>query len=142
MTAQHAPWHPVLLGLLVLAWILPACAGGRGDPSRGEELYRQETLGASDAPGCITCHSLEPGEVKVGPSHSDVGRRAAAIVNSSDYRGRAESAADYLRESILEPDAHVVEGFEPGVMYARFAEVLSEQQVADLVAFLLTQEGS
>lgn len=122
--------------------LLAACAGGpSGDPARGEELYLQESLGASEAPGCITCHSLTPSEVKVGPSHSDVARRAGQIIESPDYHGQAQTAAEYLRESILEPDAHVVEGFEPGVMYARFAEVLTDQQVDDLVAFLLTLRG-
>lgn len=124
--------------MLLLSLLLAACAGQAGDPVEGRRIYSMETLGSRQAPGCITCHSLEPGEVKVGPSHAEVGGRAEALLLSDDYSGQAESAAEYLRESILEPNVHVVEGFEPGVMYQKYEEVLTEDQVKDLVAFLLT----
>ena len=45
---------------------------------------------------------------------------------------------DYLRESILNPDTYTTEGFSAGVMPAALADELSDQQVADLVAYLLT----
>jgi len=48
------------------------------------------------------------------------------------------SAEGYLRESIINPDAHVLEGFFPGIMYQEFGEDLSEQEINDLVAFMLT----
>jgi mono/diheme cytochrome c family protein len=38
----------------------------------------------------------------------------------------------------METNAYVVEGFPEGVMPAAFADVLSEQQVDDLVAYMLT----
>lgn len=118
--------------------LLAACGGPSGDPERGEELYRQQELGGGAAPGCISCHSLDPGEVKVGPSHATVGARAEEIVADPAYQGQATTAAGYLRESILEPNAHVVQGFDASVMYRRYEEVLSDQQVDDLVAFLMT----
>lgn len=120
----------------MFALLLAACGGG--DPARGRELYEQETIGARAAPGCVTCHSRTPGEVIVGPSHAGVAERAEAIVNSPEYTGSANNAADYLRESILTPNAHVVDGFQPSIMYASFAEVLDEGQVDDLVAYLLS----
>jgi hypothetical protein len=51
------------------------------------------------------------------------------------------SAAEYLRESIVEPDAYVVEGFQPGTMTGDFDTVLTEQEIDDLVAYLLTLQG-
>lgn len=122
-----------------VALLIVSCGGPSGDPQRGEELYRQEKLGGGAAPGCISCHSLEPGEVKVGPSHAEVGARAERVIDDPNYNGDATSAQEYLRESVIEPNAHVAEGFEPGVMFQDYAEVLTEQQVEDLVAFLLTQ---
>ncbi len=130
--------------VLVLAVMLAACGGGGGDEAasdgggspvgdaaRGEELYNQQVIGSASAPGCITCHSLEEGVVLVGPSHAGVGARAATYVEGM-------SAEEYLRESIVDPDAHIVEGFTEGVMYQNYATELQARDINDLVAYLLT----
>jgi len=128
--------------LLLLSIWLAACGGGGsaepetsgdvvGDAARGEMLYKQTTIGAASAPGCVTCHSLEPGVVLVGPSHVGVATRAETAV-------AGESAADYLRKSIVDPNAHISDGFTSGVMYQNYATDLSEQEISDLVAYLLT----
>ncbi|HSM72804.1 MAG TPA: c-type cytochrome [Anaerolineales bacterium] len=97
----------------------------------GEVLFKKMTIGST--PGCVTCHSLQPGVRLVGPSLAD-----AATVAASAVEGM--SAEDFLRQSIVEPNAHVTEGFMPGLMFQNYGETLSEQQINDLVAFLLTQE--
>jgi hypothetical protein len=48
------------------------------------------------------------------------------------------SATDYLWESIVDPGAFVVEGYRDS-MPKSFALLLSEEDIASLVAFLLTQ---
>lgn len=110
-----------------------ATATAIGDPARGEELFQQNILGNSTA-GCITCHSLEPGVTIVGPPQNDVGFRASQRVSGM-------SAEEYLRESIVEPDAYVVEGFTAGTMTGDFDAVLTEEEINDLVAYLLTLRG-
>jgi len=62
------------------------------------------------------------------------------VIQQSNYTGSAATAEGYLRESILEPDAFVEAGFAPGVMYQAYSQTLTEGQLADLVAFLLTLE--
>jgi mono/diheme cytochrome c family protein len=132
----------LLLILIVLALLVGACGGGGGDegqeePSpaaggdaaRGEELFKQTLIGSQ--PGCVTCHSLEPDQVLVGPSMAGVADRAGSRVSG-------QSAESYLRESISRPDAYTVDGFAAGVMPAALADELSNQQVDDLVAYLLT----
>lgn len=133
----------VVVIVLALSLVLAACGGGGGEasetasggvvgnPDRGKRLYEQTTIGTASAPGCITCHSLEPDVVIVGPSHAGVGARAGTYVAGM-------SAEDYLHESIVSPDAHIVDGFTPGVMYQNFGAELNEQEIADLVAYLLT----
>ncbi|HEX9796791.1 MAG TPA: c-type cytochrome [Anaerolineales bacterium] len=118
--------------------MLAGCGGGQGDPLAGRALYHQETIGNRQAPGCVTCHLLVDGEVKVGPPHYGIAERAEARVRAQDYRGQANSAAEYLEESIRQPNAYVVEGYQPGVMYGQYEEVLTDKQIDDLVAFLLT----
>ncbi len=124
-----------------LAIALAGCGGvPKGDPARGEALYKQATLGAANAPGCPACHSLEPGEIIVGPSHAGVATRAAQVVGTANYSGEASTAEGYLRESIVDPDAYVEAGFAPGVMYQKYGEQLSERDIDDLVAFLMTRK--
>lgn len=124
--------------LLTLSLVLAACGGGGqqgaggGDAvARGKALYEKTVIGPKSAPGCITCHSLEPNQVIVGPSHAHIATVAETAVPGM-------SAAEYLRESIVNPDAHVTEGFPAGVMYQNYGKDLSEQEINDLVAFLLT----
>jgi hypothetical protein len=45
---------------------------------------------------------------------------------------------EYLRQSLVDPDAYLVEGYPPGAMLPDVADRLTEQQLDDLVAFLLT----
>jgi ferredoxin len=95
----------------------------------GRSLFFENTLGVNT--GCRVCHSLKEGVVIVGPSLDGVGTRAGSTVPGL-------SSAEYLHQSIVDPDAHIVDGFEPGVMLGSFEELLTEDQITDLVAFLLT----
>jgi hypothetical protein len=62
----------------------------------------------------------------------------ANIGAEAGSRVSGQSAADYLRSSIVEPQAYVVEGFSAGIMPATYVDVLTEQQINDLVAYLLS----
>jgi cytochrome c2 len=133
---------------VVFALVFAACGGGNGDSEKaapteesvsaasvagdaanGKELFNQTVVGSQ--PGCVTCHSLDPDGVLVGPS-------LAAVASRAGSRVAGKSAEEYLRESILNPDAFTVDGFPEGVMPGGLAGELSDQQTADLVAYLLT----
>jgi mono/diheme cytochrome c family protein len=94
-----------------------------GNAAGGESLFRGEAA-------CYACHSLEPGETGVGPSLAGLVSRAAA----DHTKATAEA---YILESIVNPDAHIVEGFNGGVMSPNYGQRLSPQQLADLTAFLM-----
>jgi mono/diheme cytochrome c family protein len=89
----------------------------------------QQTFSAS---GCVACHSLSAGVTLVGPSLADMGQTAPT--RRPDYSGEL-----YIYESIINPDAYVVPGFQGGVMPQTFKQILQPQQLADLVAFLESQ---
>lgn len=117
---------------LVLALVVVSCGGGEeGDGLSGEELFSQTVL--AEQAGCSTCHSLEPDDVIVGPSLATIGAEAGDRVEGL-------SAAEYIRQSILDPQAYVVEGFAAGTM-PTWDGVLSDAQVDALVDFLLAQTG-
>lgn len=135
----------LVLMMIALVFVLAACGGdsdsddaGSTDTaagpsvSNGEKLYNQTTIGAASAPGCVTCHSLEADVVLVGPSHNGVGTRAGQYVDGV-------SAEEYLHESIVDPDAHLVDGFTAGIMYQNYGSELDPSDIDDIVAFLMTQ---
>jgi cytochrome c551/c552 len=92
--------------------------------SSGEEIFVSA--------GCSACHSLNPGDVLVGPSLSGIGQRAGAVVPGM-------SAEEYIRASILDPGAYVVDGFSGSLMPGNYDQVLSAEQLETLVKFLLGQ---
>ena len=97
--------------------------------SDGEALFNQTVLGSG--PGCFACHSTDPERITVGPAIVNIGRLAAERVPG-------QGAEAYLRESILAPDAYVVDGYVPGVMYQLYADVLTEEQIDSLVNYMLS----
>jgi nitric oxide reductase subunit C len=107
------------------------------DPvTRGKAIFNG--IGA-----CASCHSVAPGAVLVGPSLAGVAERAGARIHASGYGGSAKTAPEYLRESILAPNAYVVDPryATPGglsLMPETYAQSLRPQQVSDLVAYLMT----
>lgn len=122
----------VVVAFLVAA--LAACGGDATDEgtAEGRELFESTVL--ETEAGCVTCHSRSPDEILVGPSLAGVATRAGTRVDGLD-------AEEYLTQSIRNPDAYVVEGFESGRMPS-WGELLTDREVAALVDYLLTLEGS
>ncbi|WP_129674276.1 c-type cytochrome [Candidatus Chloroploca sp. Khr17] len=107
-----------------------------GDAAAGAALFVALPSEAIAVGGinCITCHNIAPGSgTLVGPSLSGVGATAAS-------RQPDLSAAQYLRVSIINPNAYVVDGFAAGTMPAVYQQQqgLTSAQIEDLVAYMLT----
>ncbi len=108
-----------------------------GDPDRGRQIFENGGEKYADKPDdwCIHCHSLD-GSEGYGPSMQGISERAGDRVPEL-------SAAEYIRQSILEPDAYVVEDskyLSKNIAMGRFPGILlSEEELNDLIAFLLTQ---
>jgi cytochrome c553 len=97
-----------------------------GDPARGQEIFETgaDILGTP----CRRCHESE---VSDSPSLEGVAERATSRVPGM-------LAEDYLRESILDPSAYVVEGYDDH-MEKMYSLLLSDEDVNDIVAYLLTK---
>lgn len=104
-----------------------------GDPARGETLFFQEFETIQGSYACYTCHNVENELTKIGPGQYNIRDRAAERVPG-------QSAAQYIYISIVEPDDYIVPGFEGAAvaMPSNYDELLSDTQIYDLVAYLLT----
>lgn len=98
-------------------------AGGAGEgsmASTGQKLFQEL--------GCSTCHRSDT--QGRGPSLAGVHGKPVLLDN-----GASVVADDnYVRESILQPGAKVVAGFQP--IMPTFQGVLNEEQVLSLVAYI------
>ena len=93
-----------------------------GDAAAGTSILADQ--------GCGSCHTF--GQARstgtIGPNLDE------ALERDADRAGKP--LAEFVRESVVQPDSFIAPGFEPGVMPKTFGESLNEQQLADLVAFL------
>lgn len=130
----------LIIAILGVVSMLAACSGGAeidpqeiGDPEHGREIF--ENGGEIGLQECAGCHSLD------GIDKETARHKFPSLLGISERAGDRVpelSAVEYLRQSILDPSAYVVEGYENN-MEKGYKYGLSEEEVNDLVAFLLTQ---
>jgi mono/diheme cytochrome c family protein len=99
-----------------------------GDASVGEIIFHE---GNGSAPACINCHAAEPGPFALGPVMTGISARAGSRIEGM-------TAEEYLHQSIVQPGEFVVTGFRP-VMPPTYGENLTEQDIADIIAYLMTR---
>ncbi len=107
---------------------LPVVPLDRGDAGRGGARFA--------AVGCLGCHTVRGSGGAIGPDLTDVGRR----VRSRAAERRLTPDALYFIESLVYPQAYVVEGYLPVMLDWRTLN-LTEQDLADLAAYLGTLMG-
>ena len=92
---------------------------GGGGPS-GKQLFASN--------GCDGCHTFKPANAtgKVGPDLDKLPEEA---------RGAGQPLEQFIRESIVKPDAYIAPGYPKGVMPGTFAS-LPASQIDALVKFL------
>lgn len=88
----------------------------------GERLFRTR--------GCKQCHSVD-GAAGIGPTFQGLFGHPVVLVG-----GKRIEAADenYLRESILEPQARIVAGFEP--VMPTYKGRLSDKEIQAIIAYI------
>lgn len=123
----------VALGFLA-ASLLAAC-GGPPDTSLPTEpvvqLSPQEEAGKRlFSQYCGACHSIVGNANIVGPAMAGIATRA-------ETRIEGMSAHDYLIESILDPGAYLVPGFD-NLMPSTWGTTLTGEEMDAIIAFMLT----
>jgi mono/diheme cytochrome c family protein len=86
-----------------------------GNPAAGKEVF--------NANGCGGCHTFKP-----AGSNGKIGPDLDKVLQGKD--------ADFIQESIVDPNAEIAQGYQPNVMPQTYGQQLTSKQVADLVALL------
>lgn len=129
----------VIAGVFGLSILIAGCHWQGSDAAiqtaaRGRQLYVSLA--------CDRCHGLESvgSQRNYAPTHNHMRATAGQRILASDYTGKATTAAGYIRESIMDPIAYVVPGYE----HLRFKMPsfghLDKRDVDALVQFLMQQQ--
>lgn len=100
----------------------PATKALVGNPANGPKLFVSKT--------CSTCHTVK----KVAGAVGTIGPDLDGLAARAGTRKPGMSADDYIKESIENPTAFVVAGFQPAMPPLR--STMSDQEFKDLQAFL------
>lgn len=132
---------------------LPTAEDSAGSDSGGDEEEGDQPIfvTGTESPeeminklGCPLCHTIPGVEGAVGelgpPLHEKV--NAPQRIKDPNYKGKAKTGRDYVRESILNPNAYIVfneaegEPYPEGVMPPDFANKISVNGLEKLVDFI------
>ncbi|HRN50122.1 MAG TPA: cytochrome c oxidase subunit II [Anaerolineales bacterium] len=81
--------------------------------------------------GCLGCHTTD-GTALIAPTWLGLFGHNVELSNGSTVI----ADTDYLRTSIIDPNAQIVAGYNPDIMPQNFDEILSAEQIDQIVAFI------
>ena len=114
-----------------------AGGAGGGQSSGGSSAAGDAALGKTTfaSAGCGGCHTFKPAgtDAQVGPDLDNL---------VADAKKAGEPEARYIEQSIVDPGAVIVSGYQPGVMPTTFGKTLSPAELSGLVAFLSGKEAN
>ncbi|QDV22301.1 cytochrome c oxidase subunit II [Aureliella helgolandensis] len=106
------------------AWLANAAKAPVNPVAHGFWLYERM--------GCKSCHSVEPGKKIVGPSFAGT----FGVDFESSKGTTLKFDEQYIRQSILEPQAEMRKGYETASQMPSFQGKLKEDEITALTAFI------
>jgi cytochrome c oxidase subunit 2 len=108
------------------------------DLSEEEQLARLQRAGArlSQIKGCDACHTTD-GTQLVGPTYKGLFGKTETVVTDGETR-QVIVDEDYIRKSILDPAADVVEGFQP--LMPSQQGMMTDEEITAVIEYLKTLE--
>lgn len=114
------------------SWLAGEAGGAAAGGAKGQSLAdKGKQLYASRA--CIGCHSLD-GSPMTGPSWKGLFGKNENFVDGSTHK----VDEDYIRESVLTPNAKVVKGFPSPSAMPPYAGQLSDEEIGQIIEFIKT----
>jgi cytochrome c oxidase subunit 2 len=81
--------------------------------------------------GCLACHSTDGTKI-VGPTWLDLFGHQVLLNDGTTVM----ADENYLHNSIMDPNMQVVAEFSPDIMPGNFSERLTDEQIAQIIAFI------
>lgn len=121
--------NSLILTIMIAAGMILAGCAASAEPAEllDEEAARGKRVFSDH---CAACHAISGETVIVGPS-------LAGISSRGGERIEGYTNLEYISESIMKPEAYLVEGYN-NLMPAEFGLKLSGEEFDALVAYLLT----
>ena len=85
--------------------------------------------------GCFACHSQD-GSRLVGPTFKGIWGKTETVITNGEER-QVTVDEEYIRRSIYDPNADVVEGFNKGLMVS-YEGQLSDEDIDNIIEYLKT----
>jgi cytochrome c oxidase subunit II len=110
--------------------IAAAAVAAQTPIGRGQQLVAQN--------GCTSCHSIDGSSTGIAPTWKGLYQSQVKLSGGTNVAPGTVVTADeaYLTESIVNPSAKIVNGFQDNVMPKTFGTALSQSQISDIVAYI------
>jgi mono/diheme cytochrome c family protein len=106
-----------------------------GDPVNGQKVFTTAHNTANGTWACAQCHSVTADQARIiGPGLYNLQAVAGTYVPG-------ENVVEYIHNSIVNPNAFIAPGdppFPPNLMPQNWGDVLTPQELNDVIAYLLT----
>ncbi len=112
------------------------CGGGGSSGGGSSSSESTPAPGANDAEqlfasnGCSGCHTL----AKAGSNGTTGPNLDKQLV--ADAKAAGKPVPEFVRQSIVDPDAYIAKGYSAGVMPKDFGDKLSSEQLSALVDYI------
>ena len=136
----------ILTGLLAVVLLVALACGGAEAPTVAPPVTQPTTPTDTKSPpvttqptggppaqvaSCVACHTPD-GRAGVGPTWQGIYGSEETLAD-----GTTVTVDDaYIRESILEPNIKIVEGFQPNLMPPNFRDTLSDSDIDIIIEYI------
>ena len=130
---QNGGVLPVYVGIdTAVPDIMKGLEGITGDPQRGGQLYNGQGTPALPCSGCHLNGAVAPPMVGTWTRVQDV--------RLKDPKFAGWTGEQYIADSIILPSDYIVPNYNDGLMPHNFGQLLTYQDLADLIAYIKTQD--
>ncbi len=133
-TPEEDPWQPFqdAVTTAITGTVAAAPAASGDGPRAPEDLWT--------VMGCMGCHNFQENQSAsnrgpIAPHFGNLDERAGDTVPGMD-------ALTYIHDSIVNPNAHLADGYPGGVMPQNFTDRMSEEEIMALSQWVLDQAAA
>lgn len=159
---RHPFWFPFAALFIGASVLLAACGGSAPEPTPAPQAQAQAPAAEPtkvgpdviakgkevfNKYGCQACHAIQGfAEGQVGPALDNIYVVAQQRIASPEYKqskGKAKTAEEYIRESILHPNDFIVPQCPTGpcpagVMIQNFEQQIKPEELEALIGYLMS----